>query len=665
MLMKRLVFPISCLLWLADMILLAFMAPVGKHLYPAAVLYAAGFILLLSMVKSLPAGWRPAMAFGFIIGLGILARLFFVSYPPGNDIYRYIWEGWIQTQGINPYSFAPDSAILKIQVPEPLVAIWRQVNHKELAAAYPPMAMLLFRTLAAMHPSVLTFKLAVLFFDVGLMLVLAKMIGRRCLSPRRLLFYAANPLVLVFVTGEGHLDVVQAFFLCLGLMLMRMPRQSWGFLALGLSAATKYLAAIAVPFCLRASNVGKCAVLLIPLLFFVPYLDAGSHLFHSIGIFVSDMHYNDALTSLARFMFKATAPVPWLLFLFGCLTLVFLLEQDRLRSVYLAIGCLLLFLPTLHPWYLVLITPFLCFFPSRAWLYLHAAMVFTFPVLGIEYQTAVFQEIHWIKWIEYLPFFLLLAIGMARDGYIFRERRFRAPETISVIVPAYNEAARIHRCVSALLDRPLVKEIIVADGGSIDNTRGIAARLGATVVTSRRGRGIQIRTGADAASGDVLLVLHADCKLEKGGCRKIIERLTAEPAAIGGAFGMRYAERRPSTRCISFLNNLRAAATGISFGDQAQFVRSGALRLMGGFPALYLMEDVELSLQMKTIGRVLYLGRGVRVSSRRWRRQTVVSNIMTVLRLCCCYLVERRWRPEGISDRRYYERYYERMRRNV
>ena len=85
-------------------------------------------------------------------------------------------------------------------------------------------------------------------------------------------------------------------------------------------------------------------------------------------------------------------------------------------GLYLALGTLLVVLPTLHPWYLLLIIPFMVFFPSRPWLFLSAAMVLTFPVLAVEHNTGVFQEIYAVKPLIYLPFAALL---LQADGYRF------------------------------------------------------------------------------------------------------------------------------------------------------------------------------------------------------------------------------------------------------
>ena len=636
---------------------LAAIGPLGRHLAASMLLYAMGFILLIALVRRFPENLKPARAWILVLVLGVCGRLLFLTYPPGNDIFRYIWEGVVQNHGLNPYAIPPDSpSAVHLTVGE-LGSVWERINHRWLAAAYPPAAMLLFRLLAAISPSAFFFKAVFILFDLGVMALLVRVLRHRGLPAARLLLYAANPLVIVFTAGEGHLDVVQVFFLCLGCVLLQRKTAA-GALALGIAVMSKYLSAVAAPFLVRRGNgIFKFLGVFIPLLLFVPYLDAGWGIFGSLAQFGATMHYNDSIAALFReYLGPAALPaLGGLLFL--CLAWVFLSVDDALHSAYLAVGCVLLFLPTLHPWYLVLIAPFLCVFPSRAWLYLQAAVLFTFPVMAGDMRTGIFQEISWLKLPEYLPFYGLLVWGIVRQGYLVRERRFAAPVSISVVIPAFNEAAHIEHCLSAVPVGAPVCEVIVADGGSTDDTVGIARAKGARVVHSEKGRGIQIAAAAQAAQGDVLLIMHADSVLRAGAAQRIIRALSAAPDAAGGCFGMAFEGGGIATRWIAWLNNLRAMVTGIAFGDQAQFVRAEALRRIGGVPALMLMEDVELSLRLKRIGRAVYLKRGVSVSGRRWQHGSFMRNFLMVVGLFFRYLLKRRL---GLNpdERGYYRKYY-------
>jgi len=519
---------------------------------------------------------------------------------------------------------------------------------------------MLFRLLAWISPTPLFFKAAFLLLDIGVMTVLAALLRARRLPAERLLLYAGNPLAVVFVSGEGHLDVLQIFFLLVGLFFWNQKSSAGGYLFLGLAVMSKYLALAAVPFFWRRRCGWRLLALFVPAALFIPYLSAGAALFESLGGFTARMQYNDVITQVLGAAFG-----PWWLpaagFLFMlCLGWVWLVEDDQLRGIYLGVGCLLVMLPTLHPWYLLMIAPFMCFFPSNAWLYLQAAVLFTFPVLGQEFQTGVFQEIPWLKLPEYLPFFTLLAWGLFRRSSLFRGPRYAAPQTVSVIIPTLNEAENVARLLSELKGRPWIREVIVADGGSGDATVAAAREFGVQVITGGKGRGVQVRAAAQAAGGDVLLILHADASLHPGATERIVAALSADREAAGGWFAMQFRDSSPGQALIATLNNLRGVATGISFGDQAQFVRADALKRIGGFPDLMLMEDVELSLRLKPVGGCVCLGPGVTVSGRRWQSGSFLANFRMVVGLFFRYLLQRRVDAAIGRGEAYYRKYYQR-----
>jgi len=657
--MKKFLFIILCAAWFADMAAMVAIAPLEGHVVCFSGLFCLGHILMIFMVHKFPSDLKPGTAAAIIITIGVFARLLFLAYPAGNDVFRYIWEGYIQNLGFNPYVFAPTHPALADIARGEIYQIWQQITHPDFSAAYPPLILLLFRLLAGVSPEPFFFKIVMVGFDIGVIIVLMLMISHLSLNPSRLILYAFNPLVLLYIAGEGHMDVIQLFFLCMSLYLVLCKKHHFsGFLILGLAVVSKYFALLAWPFLVSAENRLKNFAVLIPLILYIPYMDAGSGLFQSLGQFVNNYHYNDSMAMLIRFLFDDLHLLATTILLMAGLTWIYLFVHNKLRSVYLALGCLLLFLPTLHPWYLVLIAPFLVFFPSRAWLYLQAAVVLTFPVIAVEVQTGIFQEIFWLKWFEYTPFYALLIWGLIRDGYIYRDLSYTKPRSISVIVPALNEEFSIGRCIESLMNRKAVKEIIVADGGSTDNTRSIALKHNVRLIKSPQGRGPQIKKGIDLATGDVILILHADCVATKSTFERLIKSLQADAHVVGGAFGMQFEPLSPKTRLIALLNNLRTNLTGISFGDQAQFFRREALGHMGGFSPMMLMEDVELALRLKETGRLVFLRDGIVVSNRRWTGGRFAGNLLTVLYLFTRYLVERRWGTLGQSMRNYYEIYY-------
>ncbi|MDX2509598.1 MAG: hypothetical protein QNK28_08620, partial [Desulfobacterales bacterium] len=160
---------------------------------------------------------------------------------------------------------------------------------------------------------------------------------------------------------------------------------------------------------------------------------------------------------------------------------------------------------------------------------------------------------------------------------------------------------------------------------------------------------------------DIILVLHADCRIRQGVLNRIKSVLNENPGYIGGALGMRYSPESVANRFLALLTNGRARWAGIAFGDQGQFFRTAALGRIGGFPDQMLMEDVELSLRLKEKGRLSFIPKGITVSERRWVRIGFFKNFRRVVTLCFTYLVLRRLGLGNVKRKDFYNRYYGHM----
>jgi len=301
--MKSASFVVLCIAWLADMVALSAIGPLGRHVAASMLLYAGGFFLLFVMVRFFPARLKTAHALCLILGMGLAVRAVFLFFPPNTDIYRYIWEGAVQNHGFNPYITPPDDPSLAFPAKGDLAEVWQKINHKWLAAVYPPAAMLLLRTLAWISPTPFFFKAVFLLLDIGVMVVLAALLRCRQLPVSRLLFYAANPLVIVFISGEGHLDVLQVFFLCLGCFMLVKGSTAGGCLCIGFAVMAKYLSATVIPFCWRRDARWRALALFLPAALFIPYLAAGPDLFTTLIAFGTRMHYNDFITEVLGSVF--------------------------------------------------------------------------------------------------------------------------------------------------------------------------------------------------------------------------------------------------------------------------------------------------------------------------------------------------------------------------
>ena len=206
---------------------------------------------------------------------------------------------------------------------------------------------------------------------------------------------------------------------------------------------------------------------------------------------------------------------------------------------------------------------------------------------------------------------------------------------LSIIVPCLNEADGIAGTLSALASlRARGVEVIVADGGSRDGTSERAAPHVDAVISTPRGRAVQMNAGAARARGEILLFLHADTLLPDSADALIAEGLKRTRRGWG-RFDVTIAGGHPLLHVVGRLMNLRSRLTGIATGDQAIFVTRSMFTAAGGYPEIALMEDVALSKRLKAYGPPLCLKHRLTTSGRRWEKNGVLRTIvrMWLLRL--------------------------------
>lgn len=193
---------------------------------------------------------------------------------------------------------------------------------------------------------------------------------------------------------------------------------------------------------------------------------------------------------------------------------------------------------------------------------------------------------------------------------------------LSIVIPTLNAAKELRCSLPPLAEfgaLDLIREVILADGGSSDETPAIAEAAGARLVVSDRGRGMQLAAGAEAARGDWLLFLHADTVLECGwddAVRAFIENPENDRRAAH--FRLRLDDKRFGARRIAWLANLRSRMLGLPYGDQGLLMARAYYRELGGFRPLPVMEDVDL---VRRIGwrRLVMLDAAAITSATRYR----------------------------------------------
>ena len=232
-----------------------------------------------------------------------------------------------------------------------------------------------------------------------------------------------------------------------------------------------------------------------------------------------------------------------------------------------------------------------------------------------------------------------------------RAAGFAGLKKISVIMPVLNEATGIAASLAALQPlRAAGHEVIVVDGGSKDGSVSLARSLADRVISSPKGRARQMNEGSQLASGEILLFLHGDTQLPLNADRLMEEGMRSSQKGWG-RFDVRLSGEHWLLRVVECLMNWRSRLAGIATGDQAIFVRREWFDAVGGFPDIPLMEDIELSRQLKRLGPPLCLQPPVLTSSRRWEEHGILRTILLMWRLRLAFFL-------GASPTRLVRRYY-------
>jgi alpha-1,6-mannosyltransferase len=350
----------------------------------------------------------PRLIWGGAIGL----RLALVGATPmlSEDVYRYVWDGWVSRNGLNPFAYppaAPDLTAFRTEW-------WDLINHPAVPTIYPPGAQMLFLGLAVIGPGWLIFKLAWLVADLLVAWLLSRLAEKGSGRRLTLFLYLWSPLVLVEVAWSGHFESV-GIAAMLGAILMAR-RKAWvGGALLGLGAAIKFAPLAAVPALARKRGiVAGLLALAVPALLYIPYMSVGWRMFDGLRTYADIWQFNAGFYGVLSALPGPDDLGRWI----GAASVISVAFYAAFRrwglgrTLYWTIGAGLLVSPTIHPWYVLWVLPLACLYRGTGWIVFSSTVFLAYAGRGTYLTTGVWPEPFWLRLLIHGPLLILLA----RDG---------------------------------------------------------------------------------------------------------------------------------------------------------------------------------------------------------------------------------------------------------
>ncbi|MBT8306094.1 MAG: mannosyltransferase [Maribacter sp.] len=406
------------------------------HFIELIALFAALFFLCFKLIQF--EKWN----FKFLLFVGILFRLVFLMAEPNlsQDYYRFIWDGELVRNFINPYLYLPNSLI---EQPDNAISNAHELfqGMGELSARnfsnYPPLNQMIFALATllggkSIMGSVVIMRIAIILSDIGIFYFGRKLLKNLNLSPHLIFWYFINPLIIIELTGNLHFEGVMIFFFVTSLYLLSIKKWVLGGVFYALSISIKLVPLIFLPLFLKHLGFKKSVLFYLvvgitSIVLIAPFLTSEfvTNYIHTVGLWFSNFEFNSGLYNIIKHIGKQLNVKPWeLIKTYGKITpyiiislvllITFLRNNQKFAVLFSSMLWILtayyLLATTVHPWYivfLVLITLFTEYRFSLAWSLVVILSYYAYSQVG-------FREHMGLLSIEYIVVYAFIIFELFR-----------------------------------------------------------------------------------------------------------------------------------------------------------------------------------------------------------------------------------------------------------
>lgn len=351
----------------------------------------------------------------FLIVLSVLTQLSFLNYEPigSDDIYRYMWDGKVQANNINPYSYKPMDKELNELHSNILPS---KMNFKEMKTIYFPLSQWLFYVgFKISGENFWGYKFLIFISIIISIVLLYKILVHLNMEKKRLLFFILSPLIYFQFSIDGHLDAFGLPLLISSLYFYLKDKKLYSAFFLGLSFSIKPVAIVLIPlFFLNEKSIADKFKFLIVTIFtfliqFTPYIFS-SNPFEAFIIFSKNWMFNGFIFTTINSIIhnnQLARLITWICLIISLLPIYFG-KIELIKKFYFAILLMIIFSPVIHPWYLSWLLIFIPFTNFWSGIYLVSAVSLTSITILVYKMTGNWKDYYVVQMIEFIPTIVLM-----------------------------------------------------------------------------------------------------------------------------------------------------------------------------------------------------------------------------------------------------------------